>query len=39
MLIDLDVLDIQEIFEFLQEPTLLNERIQEAKVLIESEGA
>jgi len=39
MLIDLDVLEISEIIEFLQDPDLLKERIIEAKELIESEGA
>lgn len=38
MLIDLDVLEISEIFEFLEEPDLLYERIEEAKNLIESES-
>jgi len=37
MLIDLDVLEITEIFEFLEDPDLLKERIQEAKELIENE--
>jgi len=39
MLIDLDVLEIQEIFEFLEDRDLLNERIEEAKELILSEQA
>jgi len=38
MLIDLDVLEISEIFEFLEDPELLKERITEAKELIESEN-
>jgi len=38
MLIDLDVLEISEIFEFLEDRELLNERISEAKDLILSEG-
>jgi len=37
MLIDLDVLEIAEIFEFLEDAELLKERINEAKELIESE--
>jgi len=37
MLIDLDVLEITEIFEFLEDQDLLKERIQEAKELIENE--
>jgi len=39
MLIDLDVLEINEIFEFLEDAELLKERINEAKELIESENA
>jgi len=39
MLIDLDVLEVSEILEFLEDPELLKERIKEAKELIESEGA
>jgi len=39
MLIDLDVLEIQEIFEFLEDRELLNERIEEARELIVSEQA
>jgi hypothetical protein len=38
MLIDLDVLEIQEIFEFLEDLDLLHERIEEAKQLILSEA-
>jgi len=38
MLIDLDVLEIDEIFEFLEDKDLLHERIEEAKNLILSEG-
>jgi polyadenylate-binding protein len=38
MLIDLDVLEIEEIFEFLEDKDLLHERIEEAKNLILSEG-
>jgi len=38
MLIDLDVLEISEIFEFLEDAELLKERINEAKELIESEN-
>jgi len=37
MLIDLDVLEISEIFEFLDDQDLLKERINEAKELIENE--
>lgn len=37
MLIDLDVLEVSEIFEFLDDPELLKERITEAKELIENE--
>jgi len=39
MLIDLDVLEISEIFEFLEDHDLLKERITEAKELIENENA
>jgi len=39
MLIDLDVLEITEIFEFLEDRDLLHERIEEAKQLILSENA
>jgi len=38
MLIDLDVLEITEIFEFLEDADLLKERINEAKELIETEN-
>jgi len=38
MLIDLDVLEISEIFEFLEDLDLLHERIEEAKQLILSES-
>jgi len=38
MLIDLDVLEISEIFEFLDDQELLKERINEAKELIENEA-
>jgi len=38
MLIDLDVLEISEIFEFLEDLDLLHERIEEAKQLILSEA-
>jgi len=39
MLIDLDVLEIAEIFEFLEDRDLLHERVEEAKILILSEQA
>jgi polyadenylate-binding protein len=39
MLIDLDVLEIQDIFEFLEDKDLLDERIKEARELIVNEGA
>jgi len=39
MLIDLEVLEISEILEFLDDPVLLTDRIKEAKELIESEQA
>jgi polyadenylate-binding protein len=39
MLIDLSVLEVAEILEFLEDESLLNERIQEAKELIESGDA
>lgn len=38
MLIDLSVLEVSEILEFLENPQLLEERISEAKVLILEEG-
>jgi len=38
MLIDLDVLEVSEILEFLDDADLLRERITEAKELIESEA-
>jgi len=39
MLIDLDVLEIQDIFEFLEDRDLLDERIKEANELIITESA
>jgi polyadenylate-binding protein len=39
MLIDLDVLEINDILEFLEDKDLLTERIKEANELIESENA
>jgi len=39
MLIDLDVLEVNDILEFLEDKDLLTERINEANELIESEGA
>jgi len=39
MLIDLDVLEISEIYEFMEDTDLVKERINEAKELIESENA
>lgn len=38
MLIDLSVLEVTEILEFLENPVLLEERVREAMELIESEG-
>lgn len=38
MLIDLSVLEVTEILEFLENPSLLEERVSEAVELIESEG-
>jgi len=38
MLIDLSVLEVTEILEFLENPDLLQERVQEAMELIQSEG-
>jgi len=39
MLIDLDVLEINDIFEFLEDRDLLDERIKEASELVTNEGA
>ena len=38
MLIDLSVLEVQEILEFLEDPAILKERVEEAIELIRSAG-
>jgi len=38
MLIDLSVLEVSEILEFLENPQLLDERVSEAEALIREEG-
>jgi len=37
MLIDLNVLEVNDVLEFLEDPTKLEERIAEAKVIIAEE--